>query len=275
VVWHQADLLDGRSPGRLADEIGATHLVHLAWCAQPEEWATSVENSQWVLATEQLIQAFAGRGGRRVVGVGSCVEYDPRFGYCSERDTPLRPNTRYGACKCAAARLIDSVAAAGLSTAWARLFFVYGPAEAPARLVPTVIRGLLGGQAVQCTHGHQTRDYIHVADVADALVALLKSGVEGALNIGSGTPVRQRDVVLTLAEMLNGVEHIRFGARAPSPTDVPLTVADVRRRTTMLEWQPRHSLATGLADTIAWWRRQAATGAPVAENHRATSRRLD
>lgn len=66
-----------------------------------------------------------------------------------------------------------------MSDAWRRVFFQYGPGERPERLVPTVIRALLQQQPAYCTSSKQIRDYLHVQDVADALVKLLDSSVRG------------------------------------------------------------------------------------------------
>ncbi|WP_421021629.1 NAD-dependent epimerase/dehydratase family protein, partial [Klebsiella pneumoniae] len=74
----------------------------------------------------------------------------------------------------------------GLSATWARLFFMYGPGEHPNRVTSSVILSLLQGKSAQCSHGMQIRDFLHVADVASALVTLLDSDVTGPVNIGSG-----------------------------------------------------------------------------------------
>src|SRR5207245_614301 len=84
------------------------------------------------------------------------------------------------ACKLALASLLEAYAGqTGLSQAWARIFFLYGPREHPKRLVSSVIRSLLRGERARCSHGQQIRDYLHVEDAAGALVALLESEVTG------------------------------------------------------------------------------------------------
>jgi nucleoside-diphosphate-sugar epimerase len=249
--WHHVNLLEPHTVGRLLQSVRPTHLVHLAWC-DAHGRTNSSANAEWLRASTDLLTAFCRCDGGRFVGVGSCLEYDPRFGLCSEIQTPLRPNTLYGHCKRALERA--SAAADGLSAAWARLFYVYGPWENPDRLVATLSRSLLCNRPVVCVYPGHTRDNVHVADVADALVALLESDVTGAINIGSGEAVRLRDLVLTVARLLDRVELVRFGGPDIVGAGPPLVVADVARQRTLLAWRPRMNIESGLADAVEWWR---------------------
>jgi nucleoside-diphosphate-sugar epimerase len=77
----------------------------------------------------------------------------------------------------------------GRSSAWGRIFFLYGPHEHPDRLVASVIRSILAGQPARTSHGRQIRDYLYADDVADAFVAVLDrgaQGVSGPYDIGTG-----------------------------------------------------------------------------------------
>ena len=76
------------------------------------------------------------------------------------------------------------------------MFFLYGPHEHPDRLVSSVILSLLRGEPAKCSHGRQIRDYMHVQDVANGLVALLDSDVRGAVNVSSGQATTLREIVL-------------------------------------------------------------------------------
>ena len=152
-----------------------------------------------------------------------------------------------------------------MSHAWARIFFLYGPREHPKRLVSSVIRSLLLGEPARCSHGRQIRDYLHVEDVADALVALLHSEVRGPINIGSGVPVTLRDIVSCIARKLDQAPLVQFGAVPSHPHDSPLVIADVTRLAAELKWRPRYDLDRGLDATIAWWQSelQVAAGSPT------------
>jgi nucleoside-diphosphate-sugar epimerase len=255
VTWHQCDLLDPAAPRAIVSAVGPTHLLHLAWYIGPGRWATAPENLAWVRASLSLFEAASDAGCRRIVGSGSCLEYDWSFGYCSESRTPLLPHTFYGSCKLAVGNLLASYAQVrGFSAAWGRIFFLYGPHEHPDRLIPKVIRSLLAGAEARVSHGRQIRDYLYSGDVADAIVALLTSDAQGAVNIGTGQPIALKEIVQTVARLIGREELVRFGAVPAAATDAPIVVADTTRLAG-LPWSPRTGLEDGLRETIDWWRR--------------------
>jgi nucleoside-diphosphate-sugar epimerase len=251
IVWHRANLLE---PGEIASLVGKvqpTHLLHFAWYAVPGKYWTAPENLAWVRATINLMQVFSDHGGQRAVMAGSCAEYDWKFDYCSELFTPCRPVTLYGACKHGTQVLLDAWSRqAGLSSAWGRIFFLYGPGEYPSRLVPSVINSLLHDEPARCTHGNQVRDFMHVEDVADAFVTLLNSDAQGAVNIASGTAVPLKQVIHSIADHMNKRDLIQLGA-VPAPAGEPeALIADIGRLRDEVGFRPRYSLQDGIAQTI-------------------------
>jgi nucleoside-diphosphate-sugar epimerase len=255
VRHYQSDLLDARQVADLMDGVRPSHLLHLAWYAEPGAFWASPQNLRWVQASLDLVQTFVAQGGRRAVIAGSCAEYDWNYGYCSETLTPLVPGSLYGACKHALQVMVAAFARQmSLSAAWGRIFFLYGPHEAPSRLVASVIRSLLERQTAKCTHGLQIRDFLHVEDVADAFAALLASEVTGPVNIASGKPVMIKDVVEEIALQLNGHDLIALGALPVSANDPQLLLANVERLTKEVGWRPRLDLKTGITSTAQWWR---------------------
>lgn len=255
--WHQADLLDRAQVSSLLEQVRPTHLLHCGWYAVPGRYWTAPENFRWVEASLHLLQTFAARGGQRAIGVGTCAEYDWRYGYCSERLTPLNPTTTYGVCKHALQLMLDALGKqTGLSTAWGRLFFLYGAHEYRERLVASIILSILKGQPAHCSHGEQIRDFLHVKDAADALVGLLDSEIAGAVNVASGVPVRLRWVIDEIATQLHRQDLIELGARPVPESEPPLLVANVARLHNEVGWSPQYDLARGLAETIGWWKLQ-------------------
>lgn len=260
VTWHAVNLLDAEAAAFLVDEVRPTHLLHLAWYVVPGKLATAPENFDWVYASFELVRRFAEAGGQRIAICGSGYEYDWSHGYCTEGLTPCVPDTVYGACKHALHEMVRSYAAGRpISAAWPRVFFLYGPREHPQRLVSSVVRALLRGEPAPCSHGRQIRDYMHVRDVADALVAVLDSDVQGAINVSSGQAATIRDIVLTAARLLGRTDLVRLGAIPARANDVPLVVG-ANTRLAGLGWEPRYDLECGLLDTIDWWRRAEAEG---------------
>jgi len=255
VVTHRADLLADGEPEALVVRIEPTHLLHLAWYAVPGAFWSSPENVRWLEASLRLARAFAAVGGKRAVVAGTCAEYDWSEGFCSESNTPLRPATLYGACKHA---LESSLAAwarvVGIELAWGRIFFLYGPREDPARLVPAVTRALLAGEPAACSSGTQVRDFLFSRDVAAAFVALLTSDIVGPVNIGSGVPVSVGEVIEHVARAVGRPELVRLGALPTRPDEPPLLVADVSRLREEVGWTPSVPLEKGIERAVAWWR---------------------
>lgn len=252
VQWHQTDLLEGGSRD-LIETVHPSHLLHLAWYAVPGRYPRSPQNLRWVEASLRLIQAFQEGGGERLVGTGTCFEYDLAYGYCSETLTPTSPSTLYGTCKLSLYRILEAYGGqTGLSTAWGRVFYLYGPHEHSGRLVSSVIRSLLGGQPIHPGPGTQVRDFLHVQDVAGALVALLYSDVQGPVNIASGQPVTVRAIITAIAKKTGRHDLVSWGGET-RPDDPHLVIGDTLRLRAKVGWTPRFTLDEGLDDSIAWW----------------------
>lgn len=257
VTMHQVDLHVAADVMQLLHDVQPTHLLHLAWFVKPGAFWTSTENMRWLQTSLQLLDAFVMNGGQRVVMAGTCAEYDWNYGYCSERTTPLVPRMLYGTCKHALQLALHMYAQqTGLSAAWGRVFFPYGPHEPIDKLVASVTRALLEHRPVHTSHGLQIRDFLHVTDVAGAFIAMLESDVVGPVNIGSGHPVSIREVLTEIAQHTGSEELIELGARQVAPDEPPLLVADVRRLTNEVGWKPKHTLRTGIEETVSWWRTQ-------------------
>jgi UDP-glucose 4-epimerase len=105
--------------------------------------------------------------------------------------------------------------------------------------------------------GTAVRDYVHITDLADAhlltLRYLLEGGDSDIFNLGTGQGRSVRDVVAT-AERLSGSQHIARNAPR-RPGDPPYLVADSRKATSTLGWQPKRSdLDTIVGTALAWHR---------------------
>jgi nucleoside-diphosphate-sugar epimerase len=257
VTWAKADLTDPDAIAALCAAHTPTHLLALAWYMGPGN-QQAVENFRWLQHSIDLLFAFAEAGGQRVTFCGSCMEYDWTLEEpFVEEVSRLTPTTEYGAAKSALFRVFGPLCSKlGLSGSWGRPYFLYGPDENPRRLVADVILSLLEGREALCTHGRQQRDFLHVDDVADAMVRLMWSEYEGPLNIGSGTALPLSAVIEEAGRQIGRPELIRLGAREARPDDPDLVEADTTLMRTVLGWTPRYSLETGIADTVTWWRGQ-------------------
>lgn len=252
----RADLLRPSTIPDLLRHIRPTHLLHLAWNTVPGQFWTAPDNLDWVAASLLLHRSFVAAGGERAVFVGTCAEYEWSYNLLEEAVTPCAPATLYGIAKDSLRRLLQA-APEGVRIAWGRVFFVYGPHEANTRLVPDVITSLLAGREAMCGEGLIERDFLHVADVAAALVALLESGVTGPVNIASGLCLPVREVIIRIARQIGRPEMVRLGIRPTSASEPPRLAAAIHRLHDEVGFRPARSLDEGLAQTIAWWRRKA------------------
>lgn len=247
--WHRCDLLDPVQRDALLARVRPTHLIHLAWITQPGVFWHSPGNARWLDASARLVERFYTVGGKRALGVGSCAEYAVSDLPCDEMLTPIAPATPYGQAKAA---LLEALRASGNDDwAWARVFFPYGPGDAPGRFIPDLVDSLLSRRPFDCTHGTQIRDFIFIDDVAEACVALLDSDCRGAYNIGSGHGMTLRELAAAAVAQLGHAELIRFGARPPPAHDPARVVANIARISRDLHWSPRIDIADGLRRCIA------------------------
>jgi nucleoside-diphosphate-sugar epimerase len=259
VRWHTADLL---APGgeQVLAAIEPTHLLHMAWYAQPGRFWSSEENLRWVEASLRLLRAFAAAGGRRLVVAGTCAEYAwERETNCVEDVTPTRPATLYGAAKHALQTVAASYAKeAGIAMAWGRVFFVFGPHEHPGRLASSVAGSVVAGEEALCSDGEQVRDFLYAPELAAAFVALLLSDATGPVNMASGVPRRVRDLIEAIADAAGRPELVRLGARPTAESEPARLTADVKRLREEVGWAPTLSLAEAAQRTVEWWRGELA-----------------
>ena len=120
--------------------------------------------------------------------------------------------------------------------------------------MPAVTRALIAGERARCSPGTQARDFLHVGDAARALVQLMESDVQGAVNIGSGHAVPVRELASRIGDRLGMTGHIDFGALPAPAGEPPVIRADNRRLVQEVGWHPRYDLDSGLDQTIEWWR---------------------
>jgi nucleoside-diphosphate-sugar epimerase len=257
VNWVESDLLHPAAAQTLIASVQPEQLLHMAWFVEPGAMIEHEDNLRWTAASLELLRAFKHSGGGRCVMTGSCYEYDWRLGYCSEDLTPAVPDTLYGAAKHAlSVAMLQYCRSVGLSGAWARLFFLYGPHENPRRLVPAVTLSLLRGEPAKSSHGLQVRDYMHVQDAADGVVALLRSDAEGVYNITSGEPTSIRTIVQRIGDIVGRPELLQIGALPARANDLPLVVGNPEKTARDIGWQSRIDLDPGLTATVDWWRQR-------------------
>jgi len=219
--------------------------VHAAWITTPGIYLESPENADWERWSLDFLGRLPALGVRQVVALGTCVEYRMGEVCLGEARTPLDPRSAYARAKCRVhAALRPVLGSAAVPFAWARLFYPYGEGEHPERLIRSLVRRLRADTTVTLRTPHSVKDYIHVDDVATALLAMLETRFDGAINLGTGTGIAVEVLARRLAAMLGRPELIEIPANPPSdPLD--RVVADSTRLRS-LGWTPRVELEQGL-----------------------------
>jgi dTDP-6-deoxy-L-talose 4-dehydrogenase (NAD+) len=205
---------------------GVSALVHCAWVAEPGSYLTDPRNWDCLSGTLALARGAAAAGVARVVGVGTCLEYDLSHRVL-DTATPLRPATPYAAAKAATwLALSQMLPQAGVSFCWARLFYLFGAGEHPRRLVPYLHAQLSAGVPAELSHGLQIRDYLDVTEAGLRLARLAEGGPAGAVNLCSGVPITVRELAIGIARSYGREDLLRFGAR-PTPATDPESVLGI------------------------------------------------
>ncbi|MDK8795724.1 dTDP-glucose 4,6-dehydratase [Corynebacterium sp. MSK041] len=213
-----------------------------------------------------------------VVGTFTLLEaarkYDKRFHHISTDEvfgdlaiddpakftetTAYNPSSPYSATKAGSDHLVR---------AWVRSFGVratisncsnnYGPYQHIEKFIPRQITNLLTGRPAKLYGtGEQVRDWIHVDDHNDAVLAILERGRIGeTYNIGANGEHSNKDVIELICELMGGTyEHV-----ADRPGHDQRYAMDATKLTEELGWKPRYTdLREGLEQTIAWYRENEA-----------------
>lgn len=249
--WRKLDLIDAGEDeiAGLVEEERITHCLHSAWYTNHSDYLVADVNRDWVKASLRLESGFRAGGGKRFVGLGTCLEYDQEgaTGRFSELSSPLRPETFYARCKKA---LFEQLSERGGDFAWARVFFVYGPGDRSGRLIPIIVDGLGRGEKVAARFGGLRRDYVHVDDLAGQLTRIAFAPVQGALNTGTGAAAKVADIFRLAGEIAGRPDLVEVNGLI-GPGESELIEADMGHFRSEVGEPGARSLRQGLAELMA------------------------
>ena len=178
----------------------------------------------------------------------------------ADEDHPVRPLSPYGTSKFAFEQYLGTFERTyGLSYTVLRYANIYGARQdffsEEGRVVAIFASRMLEGRPVTIDgDGTQSRDMLHVGDVATANLAALDKGAGGAFHISTGIPVTVNDIFRKLALLTEYKLEPRFGP--PRKGDVYRIALDNTRAKEQLGWQPRITLEEGLRLTVDYFREQ-------------------
>ncbi|MFC5910887.1 UDP-glucose 4-epimerase GalE [Streptacidiphilus monticola] len=265
--------LDGELVARTIREHGVRGVLHIAAKKQVGE---SVEQPlryyrENVEGLRTVLEAAAAGGVRGFLLSSSAAVYGMPDAELVTEDTPCAPLSPYGETKLVGEWLVRAAGRAhGMGTVSLRYFNVAG-AAAPElgdpgvfNLVPMVFERLEAGERPRLfgddyptPDGSCIRDYIHVADVADAHVAAADrlerdERTQLVLNIGRGEGVSVRQVLDVVAEVTGRDTTPEVVPRRPG--DSPRVVASAELIAKELGWSARYDLTDMVSSAWASWR---------------------
>lgn len=238
-------------------------VYHLAACVSvpqsilhPREY-----NRVNVGGTVSLMEAMRDTGVRRVVFTSSGAVYGHQERQPVREEDMPRPDSPYAVSKWAAEQYIHTIGELwGIETVALRIFNAYGPGQSlpvsHAPVIPRFLQQVLtGGSLIIFGNGRQTRDFVYVDDVVEALTraATTQNINRQVINIGSGHGTTVQNLV-QLVEQVSG-KRANVINNSQKPGGVQSLTADISRARQLLNFQPQTDLLTGLRLTLAEDRR--------------------
>jgi UDP-glucose 4-epimerase len=199
-----------------------------------------------------LMEAMRDVGVRRVVLISSGAVYGDQQEQPLHESASPDPRSPYAVSKLAAEYYVRTIGDLwGIETVSLRVFNAYGPGQHLPASHPPVIPNFLrqathSGTLVVHGRGTQTRDYVYVDDVVEAMVAASTApGIDNlVINIGSGTETSVRELVRLVLEITGGKPEVMENPR--TEPGVSRMCADLTLAREKLGYQPRLGLAEGL-----------------------------
>ncbi|HTR78571.1 MAG TPA: GDP-mannose 4,6-dehydratase, partial [Gemmatimonadaceae bacterium] len=220
------------------------------------------------------IRAIKGKRPRLVFSSTGGALYGAAERFPTAEDAPTDPDSPYGVAKLAVEQYLGYYARIwGIESAVARFGNVYGPRQNPHGDAGVIAifsgRIMEGSELTVFGTGAQTRDYIFVADVAEALFTLATrplpkgTSVAGrALNIGTGVETSVLDLVRELGRVTGAAPKVKHAPERPG--ELSRSLLDPGKASRLYGWRAKTSLAEGLGVTYEWVKRQAEEAAAPA-----------
>lgn len=252
VEVHRGDVRQPQAWSHLLQEVDG--VMHLAAATGIQESIADPRHDFEVnaLGTFNVLTACREAGVRRVVfaSTNALLGRQPPPMTETVVPTPLVP---YAASKLAGEGYCLAFRESyGLATAVLRFANVYGPHSShKGSVVARFIKTALAGEPLTIYgDGRQTRDFVHVMDVARAIAGALSSAdAEGVYQIGAGKGIP----VLELAQVVASLANVPIEHAPPRPSEVPHSFTDIRRAQRDLGYAPQVDLASGVTDVYRWF----------------------
>ena len=181
-------------------------------------------------------------------------------GQFSDENTPLNPSSPYSASKASSDLLVRSyVRTYGFPGIVTRASNNYGPYQFPEKFLPLLITNILEDKPLPIYgDGLQQRDWLHVEDHCQGILAVLERGQIGEVyNIGGADIVENLTMSKRLLELMGKSRSLLTYVKDRPGHDRRYAL-DCKKIETTLGWKPQIPLDAGLRQTIDWYAKNAA-----------------
>jgi UDP-arabinose 4-epimerase len=272
----EADIGDRAALDKLFEQYPIQAVLHFAAFAYVGEsmQAPDIYFRNNLAGTLNLLDAMRAHEVPTIVFSSTCATYGNPITIPISEDHPQHPVNPYGESKLMVERLLYWYGCAfGLRWVALRYFNAAGADpdgqigedhDPEPHLIPRAISAAFGsgdvleiyGTDYPTPDGTAVRDYLHVADLAEAHAAALRyldgGGESTAFNLGTGQGYSVREVAATVEHVSGRKVPLReAGRRAGDP---PSLVADAGKSARMMSWRPRHSTLQEIVETACKWK---------------------
>ncbi|MEM2768208.1 MAG: SDR family NAD(P)-dependent oxidoreductase [Candidatus Bathyarchaeia archaeon] len=205
-----------------------------------------------VAGTANMAHACLLGGVKLLVYISSAAVYGNPSALPTSESQPPNPISPYGLTKLMGEEAVKFYAKQGLKHVILRLFNAYGPGQsgAYAGVITHFIERLSRGKPpIIHGDGQQTRDFIHVYDIAEAIKLCIEKGLENeTLNIASGKPTAIKELAELTIKLVN--PNLKPLHTKPRPGDIKHSHADISKAAKLLGFNPKISLEQGLKELL-------------------------
>jgi dTDP-glucose 4,6-dehydratase len=208
-----------------------------------------------VFGTFVLLEAARAAGHERFVQVSTDEVYGEVLEGLSSEGDRLRPRSPYSASKAGAEMLISAYRASyGVGAIVTRGSNTYGQYQFPEKIVPLFITNAIDDMRLPIYgHGAAVRDYLHVSDHARGIDVALRRGTPGEdYNIGCRNSVSGVAVADAILAALRKPRELKSFVRDRPGHDYRYAMDTTKLQ--RLCWAPRVDFATGIEQTVRWYR---------------------
>jgi len=254
----RGDICDGEALARTLRGHGVETVIHFA--AESHVDRSILSGAEFVrtnvLGTQTLLQAAMDAGVSRLVHVSTDEVYGSLGAEGKFTETsPMAPNSPYAASKAASDLFVRSYFKTfGLPVLVTRCSNNYGPYQFPEKLIPLMIIRALGDEELPVYgDGLNVRDWIHVEDHADAVLAVALKGTPGEVyNIGADNEWTNIEIVKKILACVGKPDTlIRYVKDRPGH-DRRYAI-DASKMRAELGWTPKRDFHGGLEETVRWY----------------------